>query len=72
VDCPWQLEQVRIQLSADSKPVGRRKYNFCISEVFPKKIFRGFAITATAVTLVAIFVPVGPEVPAPHEMVSLE
>jgi hypothetical protein len=35
-------------------------------------MFRGFAITATAVTFVAIFVPVGPDVPAPHEMVSFE
>ena len=71
-DCDWQFEHVRIQASAARIPVGRRKYSFCIAEFEPKKIFKGFAITATAVTLVAIFVPEEVDVPAPHEMVLLE
>jgi hypothetical protein len=68
----WQFEHVRIQASAANSPDGRRKYSFCIVLLVPKKIFSGLAITATAVTFVAIFVPVGPDVPAPHEIVSFE
>jgi hypothetical protein len=39
----------------------------------PKKIFNGFAMTAIAVTFVAVvIIPLDPCVPAPHEMVLLE
>ena len=72
-DCDWQPEQEKIQLSAERSPVGRRKYSFDIVLLEPKKIFSGFAITAIAVTLVAVVLtPFGPFVPAPHEMVSFE
>jgi hypothetical protein len=69
-----QFEQVKIHPSADNKPVGRRKYNFCIDWLFPKKMLSGLAMTATAVTFVAMLgdpPPVG-YVPAPQEMVLFE
>jgi hypothetical protein len=72
VEVDPQFEHVRIQASADKIPVGSRKYNFCMFAVFPKKILRGLAITATAVTLVVTAVPACVLVPAPQEMVSFE
>lgn len=74
VDVDPHMVQVKIQPSADSRPVGSRKYNFCMVWLCPKKMFSGLAITATAVTFVAMLgppPPVGYE-PAPHEIVSFE
>ena len=50
----WQLEQLKIQPSAANNPVGSRKYSFCIVWLDPKKMLSGLAMTATAVTLVAM------------------